>query len=114
MSCFGREDKNEKDQRIKSKAIDDQLKKDKALYKDTHTLVLLGKLWTKNRCYSFITSVSYCKQAHVSTKYIVTQNKLHVLLLEAIIKFCIGDEYSGKDIIVKQMKFLFKNGYTDK
>ena len=58
MSCFGREDKNEKDQRIKSKAIDDQLKKDKALYRDTHTLVLLGKLWTKNRCYSFITSVS--------------------------------------------------------
>lgn len=95
MSCFGRE---ERDQRIKSKAIDNQLKEDKALFKDTHTLMLLGKLWGKMlHCvriacmffmYMFSMSALYCNQ------------------------LCIGDEY--KDTIVKQMKILYRHGFTDK
>jgi hypothetical protein len=44
MSCFGGGDDGEKDQKLKNKAINDQIKKDKDVYKSTHRLLLLGKL----------------------------------------------------------------------
>ena len=45
MSCFGGGDDNSKEQTRKNKAINDQIKKDKDVYKSTHRLLLLGKLW---------------------------------------------------------------------
>lgn len=46
MSCFGGGDESDKEQTRKNKAINDQLKKDKDLYKSTHRLLLLGQLHT--------------------------------------------------------------------
>lgn len=43
MSCFGGGDEEQKDQVRKNKAINDQLKKDKDVYKSTHRLLLLGE-----------------------------------------------------------------------
>lgn len=65
MSCFGGGDEKIKEQTRKNKAINDQLKKDKDVYKSTHRLLLLGA----------------------------------------------GE--SGKSTIVKQMKILHKDGYTE-
>ena len=42
MSCFVGEDDETKAQSRKNKAINDQLKKDKDIYKSTHRLLLLG------------------------------------------------------------------------
>lgn len=47
MSCFGGGDDNTKEQSRKNKAINDQLKRDKDVYKSTHRLLLLGKLWVR-------------------------------------------------------------------
>ncbi len=44
MSCFGGGDESDKEQSRKNKAINDQLKKDKDVYKSTHRLLLLGEL----------------------------------------------------------------------
>ena len=43
MSCFGGGDEKIKEQTRKNKAINDQLKKDKDVYKSTHRLLLLGE-----------------------------------------------------------------------
>lgn len=43
MSCFGGGDDNVKEQSRKNKLINDQLKKDKDVYKSTHRLLLLGE-----------------------------------------------------------------------
>lgn len=45
MSCFGGgEDEVLREQVRRNKAIDQQLKKDKDVYKSTHRLLLLGEL----------------------------------------------------------------------
>ena len=45
MSCFGEgKDEEAKEQLRKTKAINDQLKKDKEIYRSTHRLLLLGEL----------------------------------------------------------------------
>lgn len=43
MSCFGGGDDDQKEQVRQNKAINDQLKKDKDVYKSTHRLLLLGE-----------------------------------------------------------------------
>lgn len=43
MSCLSPKDDDEKDRIRKNKAINDQLKKDKDVYKSTHRLLLLGE-----------------------------------------------------------------------
>lgn len=47
MSCFGGGDDSGKDQKLKNKAINVQIKKDKDVYKSTHRLLLLGKSWVR-------------------------------------------------------------------
>lgn len=44
MSCFGGDDEKGKEQKRKNKAINDQLRKDRDVYKSTHRLLLLGEL----------------------------------------------------------------------
>ncbi len=43
MSCFAGKDDETREQERQNKAINDQLKKDKDVYKSTHRLLLLGE-----------------------------------------------------------------------
>lgn len=48
MSCFGGGDEALKEQKRQNKLINDQLKKDKDVYKGTHRLLLLGESVVKH------------------------------------------------------------------
>lgn len=50
MSCFGGGDEALKEQKRQNKLINDQLKKDKDVYKGTHRLLLLGESVVQHTC----------------------------------------------------------------